>query len=286
MDPRGLPRAYTYRHMSQSQALALDDLRMATAQLDTCYYGLFLLTTSEYWLLLPLFNPVIIFWNTRHYQRLCRATSLATPARRQMLSNLILTSVLGFIPIINIIFTRLFKCNMRNLAIVESTLQTNEDMTIYRKEANPDAVPAHMEKLFNKCPVFKRDPAASANSNRMSIVSAHSAISVNSVGSASYSVYSSPHVSMSDLLRYAADNAAISVHSSCTDDAASTVIDLSDCHEIARLTPMSAATTANGVSLEKGGLETHMGEEQPPADTQGWLYAPVAYMSSWIWGTA
>ncbi|KAJ2796189.1 hypothetical protein H4S07_006294, partial [Coemansia furcata] len=139
MDPRGLPRAYTYRHLSQSQALALDDLRMATAQLDTCYYGLFLLTTSEYWLLLPLFNPVIIFWNTRHYQRLCRATSLATPARRQMLSNLILTSVLGFIPIINIIFTRLFKCNMRNLAIVESTLQTNEDMTIYRKETNPDA---------------------------------------------------------------------------------------------------------------------------------------------------
>ncbi|KAJ2879134.1 hypothetical protein H4R27_005472 [Coemansia aciculifera] len=294
MDPRGLPRAYTYRHMSQSQSLALDDLRTATAQLDTSYIGLLLLTASEYWLLLPLLNPVVIFWNTRHYKRLCRATSLPKPARRQMISNLILTSMLGFIPIVNIIFTRYFKCNKRNLAIVESTLQANEDKTIYRKETDPDAItlPAHMEKLFNKCPVFKREQMAPANSNRMSVASAHSAhsahstYSVDSVGSASYSVYSSPRVSMSELLRYAEDDAAISVHSSSTDDAASTVIDLSDCHEAAKLAPMSAATTANGDFLEKGSLETNMHEGQPLADTQGWLYAPVAYMSSWIWGTA
>ncbi|KAJ2062719.1 hypothetical protein GGI17_002226 [Coemansia sp. S146] len=277
--------------MSQSQSLALDDLRTATAQLDTSYIGLLLLTASEYWLLLPLFNPVVIFWNTRHYKRLCRATSLPKPARRQMLSNLILTSMLGFIPIVNIIFTRHFKCNKRNLAIVESTLQANEDKTIYCKETDPDAVllPAHMEKLFNKCQVFKRDQMAPANSNRMSVASAHSAhsaYSIHSVGSASYSVYSSPRVSMSELLRYAADDAAISVHSSCTGDAASTVIDLSDCHEVAKLAPMSAATTANGNFLEKESLETNMHEEQPLADTQGWLYAPVAYMSSWIWGTA
>ncbi|KAJ2017838.1 hypothetical protein GGI03_002879 [Coemansia sp. RSA 2337] len=285
MNPRGLPRAYTYRHMSQAQSLVLDDLRTATAQLDTSYIGLFLLTASEYWLLLPLFNPVVIFWNTRHYKRLCRATSLPKPARRQMLANLILTSVLGFIPIVNIIFTRCFKCNKRNLAIVESTLQANEDKTIYRKETNSDTLmPAHMEKLFNKSPVFKREQTAPASSNRMSVASAHSACSVGSVASASYSVYSSPRVSISELLRYAADDAAISVHSSSTDDAASTVIDLSDCHEAARLAPMSAATTANGESLEKGSLETHMHEEQ--AYTQGWLYAPVAYMSSWIWGTA
>ncbi|KAJ2645202.1 hypothetical protein GGF44_000078 [Coemansia sp. RSA 1694] len=285
MDPQGLPRAYTYRHMSQSQSLALDDLRMATAQLDTSYIGLLLLTASEYWLLLPLFNPVVIFWNTRHYHRLCRAASLEPSACRQMLVNLILTSVLGFIPIVNIIFTRRFKCNMRNLAIVESQLQAGENKTICPKEADPEAIPlpANVEKLFNKCPVFKRGQTMPADTNRMSVVSVYS---TNSIGSAAYSVYSSPRVSMSELLRNVEGNAAMSVHSECTDDVASTVIDLSDCQDLAVQTPVSAATTENGVALGKGGFEACTLEEQPHGDAQGWLFAPVAYVSSWIWGTA
>ncbi|KAJ2489421.1 hypothetical protein IWW37_003993 [Coemansia sp. RSA 2050] len=286
MDPKGLLRSYTYRHMSRSQSLALDDLRTTTVQLDTSYNGLLLLTASEYWLLLPLFNPVVIFWNTRHYKRLCRATNLPSTSRRQMLANLILTSVMGFIPIINIIFTRLFKCNVRNLAIVESTLQANEDQSAYHK----DPVPAQMERMFSKYQVFKREPVPAEN-KRMSVASMRSAISVasahsvGSVASASYSVYSSPHVSMSDLLRYAENDAAASVHSSCTEDAASTVIDLTDCHNIAKLSPMSVATTAHEAPLGKGSLEANT-LEKPMADTQNWLYAPVAYISSWIWGTA
>ncbi|KAJ2742584.1 hypothetical protein GGI20_004375 [Coemansia sp. BCRC 34301] len=285
MDPQGLPRAYTYRHMSLSQSLALDDLRMATAQLDTSYNGLLLLTASEYWLLLPLLNPVVIFWNTRHYHRLCRAASLTPPARRQMLANLILTSVLGFVPIINIVFTRHFKCNKRNLAIVEAQLQASENKTANSKEADPEAapLPAHIEKLFNKCPVFIRGQTMPADTKRMSLVSVYSTRSVSSAG---FSVYSSPRVSMSDLLHNEEASAAISVHSECTDDVASTVIDLSDCLDLAIHTPLSAATIENGAYLEKGSLKASAPEEQPCKDTQGWLYAPVAYVSSWIWGTA
>ncbi|KAJ2895714.1 hypothetical protein IWW38_002227 [Coemansia aciculifera] len=286
MDPQGLPRAVTYRHMSQSQSLALNDLRVATAQLDTSYNGIFLLTASEYWLLLPLFNPVVIFWNTRHYGRLCRAADLTPSARRQMVANLVWTSLLGFIPIVNIIFSRRFKCNMRNLAIVEAQLLASEGKTRYSKEADSETapLPAHVERLFNKCQVFKREDTMPADANRMSTVSMNS---TKSLGSAACSVYSSPRVSMSEWLRDAETSTTVSVHSGCTDDATSTVIDLSDdCRDLALQTPVSVATTKDGVSLEKGGFEACTLEEEPQEHPPGWLYTPVAYVSSWFWGTA
>ncbi|KAJ1998468.1 hypothetical protein GGI04_004990 [Coemansia thaxteri] len=272
MDPSGLQRSYTYRHMSRSQSLALNDLRAATAQLDTCYMGTLVLTQSEYCLLLPLLNPIVICWNTRHYRRLCRTADLAATARRQMLANLLLVSLLGFIPIVNIIFTRRFKCNMRNLAIVESQLQANEDKTFYHKDGatTDDApLPAHIERLFNKCPVFKRgDQASIADAQRNSPAS----------------VYSSPRTSLSDLGYYKEAAFAASMNSMQTDDVASTVIDIADgsSHEPKTLeseTIANPATTKDATTIDEAILE------QSPAGLQSWLYAPVAYMASWIWGT-
>ncbi|PIA15572.1 hypothetical protein COEREDRAFT_81900 [Coemansia reversa NRRL 1564] len=103
-----------------------------------------------------------------------------------MMRNLWLQSCVGFIPIANIVFTRKFKCNIRNLQILELQMQEEEDRIVFQNPDNlkEDVLPKHIAKMFNKCPVYRRPRTTPENS---------------SVSSPVVSVYYSPCASLSEL---------------------------------------------------------------------------------------
>lgn len=137
----------TYRHLAKDQQSLLQRLRTYTEQLEHAHYIPFLFTTSEYLLILPLFNPLVIFWNHQHYRRLSQF--VPSQSQQWMWWNLLAASIMGFLPIINIVFIRWFQCNTRNLRIVEEHLQEMEDQHF-------DKLPADLSVEFSKYSVYKR----------------------------------------------------------------------------------------------------------------------------------
>ncbi|KAJ2534826.1 hypothetical protein EV175_006983, partial [Coemansia sp. RSA 1933] len=119
-------RSYTYRHLSDEQVLRLEDIRHTAKEIDKGYYGYFPLTRNEYFLLLPMLNPIVIAWNTRAYRQMCRSVNVSKDTKRVMKQNLLLSSLVGFLPIANIAFSRKFKCTTRNLQAVEAQMQDDE----------------------------------------------------------------------------------------------------------------------------------------------------------------
>ncbi|KAJ1898048.1 hypothetical protein LPJ81_004416, partial [Coemansia sp. IMI 209127] len=122
----GNSRAYAYKHLSDEQALRLDDIRHTAKVMDKAYTGYFLMTRSEYFMLLPMLNPIVIAWNTRAYKQMCRSVDVSKETKRKMMQNLLLSSLIGFLPIANIAFNRKFKCTTRNLQAVEAQMQDDE----------------------------------------------------------------------------------------------------------------------------------------------------------------
>ncbi|KAJ2714557.1 hypothetical protein H4R19_001665 [Coemansia spiralis] len=189
MSPKQLDRCNThiYRHMSQEQATRLANARAAAVQDEATYSGPLLLTEREYYLLLPLLNPLVIAHNRRRLNELCRVAEVPKKSRQRMVRNLWLQSCIGFVPLVNVVFSRKFKCNMRNLAILEAQLQREEDEMLFSKSDGSDcagSLPTHITKMFSKCPVYKRTSAMDTPSKRES---------------AAISVYYSTCVSLSEL---------------------------------------------------------------------------------------
>ncbi|KAI8325180.1 hypothetical protein GQ54DRAFT_240981, partial [Martensiomyces pterosporus] len=83
-----------------------------------------------------------------------------------MLHNLVLASAVGFVPVFNVIWSRKFKCNTRNLDILEAQLQSEENRYLYGREDTPDCVPLpkHIDRLFSRCPVYQRNQAGDSES--------------------------------------------------------------------------------------------------------------------------
>ncbi|KAJ2851812.1 hypothetical protein IWW36_000773 [Coemansia brasiliensis] len=181
-------RHQTYRHLTNEQASSLNQVRSHIDQLENTYSGYLLLAQSEYCLLLPLLNPLVIIQNKKHLKRLCKITDLPKEYLRKMQRNLWLQSAIGFVPIANIIFARKFKCSTRNLNIFEQHLQREEDKLLFMQStdnSNEDGLPVHITRLFNKCPVVKREQAANGkHGGRKSRVT---------------SLYYTPYTSLSDL---------------------------------------------------------------------------------------
>ncbi|KAJ1992367.1 hypothetical protein GGI25_002894 [Coemansia spiralis] len=200
----GSSRTYLYKHLSTEEALKLDDLRQLATQLDKSYSGYFLLTQSEYCLLLPFLNPLVIAWNAHAYRQMCRTVKVSNETKRKMKRNLLVASIVGFFPIANIAFTRKFKCTTRNLKVLESQIQAEEHVYSQKREIKervdnasdePHArtvklgaskmsdeipLPLTVRRMFNKCPRFVRNQshphltyASDLNlpSNRNSVVS-------------------------------------------------------------------------------------------------------------------
>ncbi|KAJ2593843.1 hypothetical protein GGH99_005156 [Coemansia sp. RSA 1285] len=117
---------YLYKHLSDAETLRLDDIRQTAKEMDQGYSGYFLLTRSEYCMMLPMLNPVVIAWNTRAYRQMCRSVNVSKETKRAMRQNLLLASLVGFVPIANIAFSRKFKCTTRNLEILEAQIQEDE----------------------------------------------------------------------------------------------------------------------------------------------------------------
>ncbi|KAJ2779735.1 hypothetical protein H4R18_003838 [Coemansia javaensis] len=155
--------AYVYRHLSSDQAAKLAVSRSTIARLESSYTGLLLLTESEYCLLLPLLNPVVIAQNRRRFKELCSVVDVSKKNRTRMVRNLWLQSCMGFIPVVNVLFTRRFKCNTRNLAILEAQIQDEED-----KEDDGVLLPPHIARMFGKSQAYAHEPAAAPDTRRHS----------------------------------------------------------------------------------------------------------------------
>ncbi|KAJ2159194.1 hypothetical protein GGF46_003203 [Coemansia sp. RSA 552] len=181
-------QVYVYRHLSREQSLKLNELRTSIAELESTYTGQLLLTRAEYCLLLPLLNPLVIAQNSRQLKKLCNITQLPKNRLRKMKRNLWLQSAMGFVPVLNVVFTRKFKCNTRNLNILESQIQEEEDLIDFDKSMDHEGdgtLPTHITRLFDRCPAAKREQTASAVAS--------------SRQSRTTSLYYSPCVSISEL---------------------------------------------------------------------------------------
>ncbi|KAJ2454346.1 hypothetical protein EV183_001592 [Coemansia sp. RSA 2336] len=180
-------RHQTYRHLTNEQALSLNQVRDHIDELENTYSGYLLLAQSEYCLLLPLLNPLVIIQNKKHLKHLCKITDLPKEYLRKMKRNVWLQSAMGFVPIVNIIFARKFKCSTRNLNIFEQHLQREEDRLLFMQSTdspNEDGLPVHITRLFNKCQAAKRgQPASGKNEGRKRVTS----------------LYFTPYASLSDL---------------------------------------------------------------------------------------
>ncbi|KAJ1666780.1 hypothetical protein IW140_002372 [Coemansia sp. RSA 1813] len=139
-------RTYVYKHLSEEQALRLKDIRETANDMDKSYTGYFLLTRSEYCMLLPVLNPMVIAWNTRAYRQMCRSVNVSKETKRIMKQNLLLSSLVGFLPIANIAFNRKFKCTSRNLEILEAQMQ--DDEFEYEEEQQQQAESAEQNKEY------------------------------------------------------------------------------------------------------------------------------------------
>ncbi|KAJ2842684.1 hypothetical protein J3B02_005507 [Coemansia erecta] len=211
-------RAYSYKHISREQGLRLDDIRQSTDQLDNSYSGYLLLTQSEYCMVIPLFSPFAILWNIQLYKMMCGISEPSKDIRAKMRKNLWLFSVISFIPILNILFTRKFKCSTRNLALLETHLQAEENKMLYRKspssrkkktrESEIIPLPANVKRVFDRYPVFKRDKERPENS-RVSCIS----------------IYKSAQSSFTDLSSMNETPSTVRFKGS-TDSLCSTVIDI------------------------------------------------------------
>ncbi|KAJ1816488.1 hypothetical protein LPJ56_004283 [Coemansia sp. RSA 2599] len=208
--------AYAYKHISREQGLRLDDIRQSTDQLDNSYSGYLLLTQSEYCMIVPLLSPFAIIWNIQMYRMMCGISEPSQDIRAKMRKNLWLFSLASFIPIFNILFTRRFKCSTRNLALLETHLQTEENKMLYRKSpANSKSstsgiipLPANVKRTLDRYPVFKRDRERPENS-RVSYIS----------------IYKSAYSSFTDLSSMGDRPSAVRFEES-TDSLCSTVIDI------------------------------------------------------------
>ncbi|KAJ1724140.1 hypothetical protein LPJ61_005770 [Coemansia biformis] len=176
---------YVYRQLSQEQATRLVSARAAILQEEGTCTGLLLLTEREYCLLVPLLNPLVIAQNRRRLKELCKVADVSKKGRQKMVRNLWLQSCMGFVPIVNVVFARKFKCNTRNLAILEAQMQMEEDEILFRHSdgtAGEGALPTHISKMFSRCPVYRRAEAPSSRRE-----------------SAALSVYYSATASLADL---------------------------------------------------------------------------------------
>ncbi|KAJ2768194.1 hypothetical protein IWQ56_003035, partial [Coemansia nantahalensis] len=163
---------YIYSQLSQQQATLLVNARAAVAQEEATYSGPLSLTEREYYLLLPLLNPLVIVRDRRRLKELCRVAEVPKKCQQRMARNLWLQACIGFVPLANVVFTRKFKSNTRNLAILEAQMQLEEDELFFRKSdgsASESSLPTHVAKMFSMCPVYKRADAEDSWSRRQSI---------------------------------------------------------------------------------------------------------------------
>ncbi|KAJ1856003.1 hypothetical protein GGH12_003014 [Coemansia sp. RSA 1822] len=263
-------QAYVYRHLTHDQSTQLSEARSSINHLENTYVGYFLLTQSEYCLLLPLLNPFVIFQNNKHLRKLCDITHVPKSYRRKMKRNLWLQSAIGFVPLVNVVFTRKFKCNSRNLQLFERHMQEEEDLVLFREStdnSNASGLPTHITRLFDKCPVVKRERRDGTKSGQRS---------------AAVSLYYSPCISLSELgivcpeyvsSKQSSESVAstfVSKRSSkqSRESVASTVVNSVD---------------ANSVGKHEAGVST---EAVNDTRAQGWAFAPVTQMTQMIWGTA
>ncbi|KAJ2707152.1 hypothetical protein FB645_000978 [Coemansia sp. IMI 203386] len=206
-----------YKHISREQGLRLNDVRQSTDQLDNSYSGYLLLTQSEYCMIIPLLSPFAILWNIQLYRMMCGISEPTRKTRAAMRKNLWLFSLISFIPIFNILFTRKFKCSSRNLALLETDLQTEESKILYRRGSTTNTraleneiipLPAKVKRMLDKYPVFKRDKEMPENS-RVSYIS----------------IYKSAFTSFTDLTLMNESTPTVGFKES-TDSLCSTVIDI------------------------------------------------------------
>ncbi|KAJ2715242.1 hypothetical protein H4S00_004906 [Coemansia sp. D1744] len=265
----GKRQGYVYRHLTHDQTSKLSEARSSINHLENTFVGYFLLTQSEYCLLLPLLNPFIIFQNNKHLGKLFDIAHVPKSYRRKMKRNLWLQSTIGFIPLVNVVFTRKFKCNSRNLQIFERCMQEEEDSALFQEStdnASASGLPTHITRLFDKCPVVKRERREGTQSGQRS---------------AAVSMYYSPCISLSELGIVCPESAS----KQSSESVASTYVSKRSSKQSRESVASTVLndTNANSVGKYDAGVST---EAVNDTRAQGWAFAPVTQMTQMIWGTA
>ncbi|KAJ1941365.1 hypothetical protein EC988_006780, partial [Linderina pennispora] len=149
---------YVYKHLSKDEQHTVEALRKGTELLDNTRIGILPLTLNEYLLICPLFNPIVIIRNARQYYQLKRFGHTHIRTKRKIFRNFLKTAAVGFIPIFNVLWTRKFRCNQRNMRLVERSLRKEECRFLFGTTSPPDDVPLprNVEKLFDSCPKYER----------------------------------------------------------------------------------------------------------------------------------
>ncbi|KAJ1960178.1 hypothetical protein GGI12_003947 [Dipsacomyces acuminosporus] len=268
--------AHIYKHLSSEEQQALDDLRERTHLLDDTNAGSLRLTKSQYYLLLPILNVIVIRWHYKSYQQMAGICRLTTRNRNRMICNMLIAAVVGFIPVLNIIWSRRFKCNTTNLTILEGQLRAEENKFLYGCEDVPDCLPLpkHIDRLFSSCPVYQR------GFNSMEAGS----LELSSASTTTLSSTTGPPLSETPKEKVLMDGRMMDGGDDSDDDNAT----LDEPHA-SRLgkdnqpTVDCAVIDVAGPNDAAPKLEQRQDQNQDQPSSS-WLYSPVAYISSLIWG--